>query len=349
MKINLKRIVLVVLILGLAVFAYFAYFVYTAMFVENTAFNNDEACVYIGSDDTYDDVRLQLEPLLKKIETFDALARRKQYVNNIKAGKYCISKGMTNNDIINTIRSQNRPVRVSFNNQNSIASLAGRIAEQIETDSSSLYLAMTDSLFLKKNGLTKETVLAMYVPNSYEFFWNTSAGEFRSRMLKEYGKFWNENRREKAKNMSMTPDMVVTLASIVQEESKQPVEQPRIAGVYINRLNSGWPLQADPTLKFAAYQLPKYRNTIIKRVLNEHKEIDSPYNTYKNPGLPPGPISMPDISAIDAVLDHETHDFYFFAADPEKPGFHRFAKSLSQHNRNAREYQRYLSEQGIRR
>ncbi|NNK87900.1 MAG: endolytic transglycosylase MltG [Flavobacteriaceae bacterium] len=346
---NLKRIVLAVLILGLAVFAYFAYFVYTAMFVENTAFNNDEACLYIGSNDTYTDVRIQLEPLLNKIETFDALARRKQYVNNIKPGKFCISKGMTNNDIINTIRSQNMPVRLSFNNQNSIGSLAGRIAEQIETDSLSLYQAMTDSLFLRKNGLTEETALTIYVPNSYEFFWNTSAEEFRSRMFKEFGNFWDENRREKAKTLSMSPDMVVTLASIVQEESKQSSEQPRIAGVYINRLNSGWPLQADPTLKFAAYQLPKYKNTVIKRVLNEHKEIDSPYNTYKYLGLPPGPISMPDISAVDAVLNHEKHEFYFFAADPEKPGFHRFARTLSQHNRNARDYQRYLSEQGIRR
>ncbi|MBT8271301.1 MAG: endolytic transglycosylase MltG, partial [Bacteroidia bacterium] len=274
---------------------------------------------------------------------------RKQYVNNIKPGKFCISKGMTNNDIINTIRSQNMPVRLSFNNQNSIGSLAGRIAEQIETDSLSLYQAMTDSLFLRKNGLTEETALTIYVPNSYEFFWNTSAEEFRSRMFKEFGNSWDENRREKAKTLSMSPDMVVTLASIVQEESKQSSEQPRIAGVYINRLNSGWPLQADPTLKFAAYQLPKYKNTVIKRVLNEHKEIDSPYNTYKYLGLPPGPISMPDISAVDAVLNHEKHEFYFFAADPEKPGFHRFARTLSQHNRNARDYQRYLSEQGIRR
>ena len=142
----------------------------------------------------------------------------------------------------------------------------------------------------------------MYLPNSYEFFWNTSADGFRDRMLKEYNRFWNETRLNKAREIGLNPDKVMTLASIVHEESKQRSEQPRIAGVYINRIKNKWPLQADPTLKFAAYQLPKFRNTVIKRVLNVHKEIDSPYNTYKNLGLPPGLIAMPDISAIEAHL-----------------------------------------------
>ena len=189
----------------------------------------------------------------------------------------------------------------------------------------------------------------MYIPNSYEFFWNTSAESFRDRMLTEYNKFWNDTRLEKARKANLNPDEVVALASIVQEESKQKSEQPRIAGVYINRLKNNWPLQADPTLKFAAYKLPKYQGTLIKRVLNVHKEINSPYNTYKNVGLPPGLIAMPDISAIDAVLNFETHNYFYFAADAKKPGFHKFARTLSQHNQNAREYQRFLSQQGIRR
>lgn len=343
----IKKILIAIVLLGLIVFGYFAYYVYSVMFVPNTAFNNTEAYIYIKSDATYNDVRTDLEPLLKDIEKFDALAEQKKYTTNIKAGKYRIKKGMTNNDIINSIRSKNIPIKLSFNNQPSIELLAGRVAKQIEADSLSLLNAMQDQDFLTKNAFTKQTLLGMYLPNSYEFFWNITAEGFRDRMLKEYNRFWNESRLDKARKISLDPDKVMTLASIVHEESKQKSEQPRIAGVYINRLNNKWPLQADPTLKFAAYQLPKYKNTIIKRVLNVHKEIDSPYNTYKNTGLPPGLIAMPDISAIDAVLNYEKHNYFYFAASADKPGFHKFAKTLAQHNQNARAYQRYLSKQGI--
>ncbi|MDA9070338.1 endolytic transglycosylase MltG, partial [Arenitalea sp.] len=154
-------------------------------------------------------------------------------------------------------------------------------------------------------------------------------------------------RIKKAHAIGLSQDQVIALASIVYEESKQASEQPRIAGVYLNRIRIGMPLQADPTLKFAAYKLPKYKNTVIKRVLNVHKDIESPYNTYKNRGLPPGLIAMPDISAIDAVLNFEKHKYLYFAADAKQYGYHKFAKNLTQHNVNARAYQRYLSSQGI--
>lgn len=345
----IKKILLAISLIGLVVAAYFSYYVYSAMFVPNTAFNNDIAYIYINSNANYNEVRESLIPLLKDIKPFDALAKRKKYTTNIKAGKFAIEKDMTNNDIINSIRSNNIPVRVSFNNQNSLGLLAGRIAAQLETDSTSLMNAFNDKDFIEKNGFNEATALGMYVPNSYEFFWNTSAEAFRERMLSEYNKFWNDSRIEKAKNANLTPDEVIALASIVQEESKQNAEQPKIAGVYINRLNNNWTLDADPTLKFAAYKLPKYKNTIIKRVLNIHKEIVSPYNTYKNQGLPPGLIVMPDISAIDAVLNYEKHSYFFFVADVEKPGFHKFSRTIAQHNQYAREYHRYLSQQGIRR
>ena len=208
---------------------------------------------------------------------------------------------------------------------------------------------MNDNAFLAKNNFDNATALGMYLPNSYEFFWNTSAEKFRDRMLREYKRFWTDARVQKAHNIGLSQNQVIALASIVYEESKQANEQPIIAGVYINRLRIGMPLQADPTLKFAAYQLPKYKNTVIKRVLNVHKEIVSPYNTYKNLGLPPGLIAMPDISAIDAVLNYEKHKYLYFAADAKRFGFHKFAKTLAQHNVNAREYQRYLSSQGINR
>lgn len=342
-----KKILLAVVLIGLAIVAYFAYYVYSTMLVPNTAFSNEEAYIYIASNTNYEEVREDLILLLKDISTFDALAVRKKYTTNIKAGKYRITKNMNNNDIVNSIRSNNIPIRISFNNQNSLEQLAGRVAQQIEADSTSLVRIMQDTVFYKENNFAKATALGMYLPNSYELFWNTSAEGFRTRMLKEYKRFWNETRLKKAKEIGLSQDKVMALASIVYEESKQKSEQARIAGVYINRLQHNWPLQADPTLKFAAYQLPKYKNTIIRRVLNEHKNIDSPYNTYKNVGLPPGLVTMPEISAIKAVLYYEKHKYFYFAADAQKLGFHKFAKTLSQHNQNAIDYQRYLSRQGI--
>ncbi|WP_104736127.1 endolytic transglycosylase MltG [Hanstruepera ponticola] len=343
----IKKILWAIALIGLAVAAYFAYYVYSAMFEPNTAFNNEKAYIYIPTNATYDEVREQLVPLLKDIDKFDALAERKQYTSNVRAGRYAIKKGMSNNDIINSIRINNIPVTVVFNNQESLEKLAGRISSQIETDSTSLIKAMKDEAFLTQNGFSNYTALGMYLPNSYQFEWNTSAEQFRERMLMEYQRFWTDARIAKAKNLNMSQNDVMTLASIVYEESKKKEEQPRVAGVYVNRLKLGMPLQADPTLKFAAYQLPEYQNTVIKRVLNKHKEIESSYNTYKYAGLPPGLIAMPDISAIDAVLNYEKHNYLYFAADAKRVGYHKFAKTLSQHNANAREYQRYLSSQGI--
>jgi len=343
----IKKILLAILVIGLVVAAFFANFVYKAMLKPNTAFNNDSAYIFVRSKAPYSEVREQLEPLLEDIESFDALAEQKKYTTNIKAGRFEIKKGMTNNDIINSIRSKNLPITLSFNNQTTLEKLAGRISREIEADSLSLLKAMTDKTFLSENNFNEATALGMYLPNSYEFFWNSSAETFRNKMLKEYKRFWTDARIKKAQAIGLSKDQVIALASIVYEESKQATEQPRIAGVYLNRLKIGMPLQADPTLKFAAYQLPKYKNTIIKRVLNVHKDIVSPYNTYKNRGLPPGLIAMPDISAIDAVLNYEKHKYLYFAADAKRFGFHKFAKTLAQHNVNARSYHRYLSSQGI--
>ena len=345
----IKKILWAIALIGLVVFAVIAYYIYGAMFQPNTAFNNETAYIYVPTDATYPQVRAQLEPLLEDIDKFDALANQKKYTSNIKAGRFAIKKGMNNNDIINSIRSQNLPIKIAFNNQNNLADLAGRISTQIEADSLSLINAMTDTSFLNYNGFSKATALGMYLPNSYEFFWNTSAEGFRDKMLKEYNRFWTEARKSKAKKLNLSPNEVITLASIVHEESKQADEQPRVAGVYLNRLRIGMPLQADPTLKFAAYQLPKYKNTVIRRVLNIHKDINSPYNTYKNRGLPPGLIAMPDLSAVKAVLNPEKHSYLYFAADAKRIGYHKFAKSLAQHNNNARGYQKYLSSQGINR
>ena len=311
----IKKILWAVALIGLLIFGVIAYYIYSVMFEPNTAFKNETAYIYVPTNANYAVVREQLEPLLLDIESFDALAIQKKYTTNIKPGRYAISNGMNNNDIINSIRSKNLPVTLAFNNQNSLEELAGRISLQIEADSLSLFNAMNDEAFLRDHGFSRETALGMYLPNSYELFWNTNAEDLRARMLKEYKRFWTESRKEKAKQLHLSPNDVITLASIVHEESKKAEEQPRVAGVYLNRLRLGMPLQADPTLKFAAYQLPEYQGTVIRRVLNIHKEIDSPYNTYTNPGLPPGLIAMPDLSAIKAVLNPEKHNFLYFAAD----------------------------------
>ena len=344
----IKKILWSIALMGLAAFAYIAYNIYGAMFSPNTNFEEDSKIIYISNDDSYTQVRNQLIPILEDIGGFDALARQKKYTANVKPGKFVIKKGMNNNDIINSIRSNNLAIKLSFNNQNSLEGLGGRISSQIDADSISLLKAMTNPKFLSKTGFKNETALGMYLPNSYEVFWNISADKFVQRMYKEYKSFWTTGRLAKAKALNFSQDQIMALASIVYEESKQKSEQPRVAGVYINRLKIGMPLQADPTIKFAAYQLPKYKNTIIRRVLNVHKEIDSPYNTYKNQGLPPGLIAMPDLTAIEAVLNYEKHNYYYFAADPQRVGYHNFAKTLSQHNANARVYHRYLDQQGIR-
>lgn len=345
----IKKILVAVALIGLVAAAIIAYTIYQTMFVSNTAFNNDAAYVFIPTNATYQDVRKELEPLLKDIDKFDALAERKKYTTNIKAGKYAIKKDMNNNDIINSIRSNNIPVKLSFNNQESLERLAGRISTQIEADSLELYAVMSSPEFLKTNDFNSKTALGMYIPNSYQFFWNTSAEQFRERMLKEYDRFWNDERLAKAKAIDLTPEKVMTMASIVQKETAKVDERKRVAGVYMNRLKIGMPLQADPTVIYAIKETSGDFDQIIKRVLYKDLELDSPYNTYKYAGLPPGLITMPDISSIDAVLNYENHDYYYFVADVKNFGYHKFAKTLSQHNANRQEYVRWINQQGVKR
>jgi len=345
----IKKILVAVVLIGAIAGIAFAYFVYNAVFVPNTSFENEKAFIYIRSNDEFNAVMDQLEPLLKNKNTFLAVAKRKAYVGNVKSGKYVIKKGMNNNEIVNSLRSENTPIRLSFNNQETIERLAGRIADQIEADSLSLLESFSDVEFLKSNDFNTSTALAMYVPNSYEFFWDTSAEEFRDRMQKEYQRFWNADRIAKAKEIGLTPIEVVALASIVHKETAKVEERPRVAGVYMNRLKKNMLLQADPTVIYAIKKESGNFDTIIKRVLYKDLELDSPYNTYKYGGIPPGPIAMPDISAVDAVLNYEQNDYLYFVADVEKFGFHKFAKTLSQHNRNKQSYIKWLNSTTIRR
>ena len=343
----LKKILWATAILGLLVCGFISYQIYTAIFSPNTQFNNEEAFVYIPTDASFAEVKTQLEPLLKNMTTFEAVAKRKGYIANVKPGKYALKKGMNNNEIINTLRSNNIPVQVTFNNQESLTALAGRVSEQIEADSISLLQAFNDAGFLNETHFNEDSKLGMYLPNTYEFFWNTNAEDFRDRMYKEYQRFWNEDRLAKAKKLGMTPNQVISLAAIVQKETAKVDERPRVAGVYLNRLRDGWRLDADPTVIYAIKKETGNYDTIIKRVLYRDLEIDSPYNTYRNTGVPPGPITMPDISSIDAVLNPEKHDYFFFVVDVSNFGYHMFAKSSAQHNRNKVQYIQWLNAQKV--
>jgi len=319
---------------------------YSKVYSKNVLHTTD---IYIPTNSTIKHLIHILEPDLKNPDSFLWVSEKKKYSSRIKPGKYRISKGMNNNELVNLLRSGKQvPVHLSFNNQHLLEHLAGRISHQIEADSISLLLAFKDSTFLKKNNFSLATALAMYIPNSYEVYWNTSATGFRDKMLREYSTFWNKTRISKAKKQNLTPIEVSSLAAIVQKETAHVAERKTVAGLYLNRYHSKWPLQSDPTVIFALKQ--KYgQDFVVKRVLTKDLRINSEYNTYKYKGIPPGPIAMPDISSIDAVLNPKKHNYYYMCASIEDFGKHAFAKSLSEHNRNAVRYQRWLSKQGVNR
>lgn len=345
----IKKILLAIVAIGLLVGGFFAYMVYAAVFTPNTKFEEEKVVVHIRSDAEFDEVKDVLALYLEDMNTFEQLADQKGYSSNIKGGRYAISKGMNNNEIINSLRRDNLPVKVSFNNQERIENLAGRIAVQIEADSLALLNAFRDKEFLATNGFNSDNQLAMYLPNSYEFFWNTSAEEFRSKMLKEYQRFWTPERVAKAKAQGLSPLDAVSLAAIVHKETVKIDERPRVAGLYLNRLKKGILLQADPTVIYALKKHTGDFDQLIKRVLYKDLEIVSPYNTYKFAGVPPGPITMPDISAIKAVLNPEKHDYEYMVANVENFGYHKFAKTLAQHNQNKVQYVRWINAQGVNR
>lgn len=345
----LKKILLAVVLLGLVGMGIFAYYVYQNIFMPNTAFNNNEAHVYIPTGATFTQVKQELQPLLKDMETFETVAHRKGYSANIKAGHFIIKKEANNNDIINSIRTGNIPIAIKFNNQERLENLASHLANQMEPDSLAFIKAMKDTTFLKQKGFNKNTALGMYLPNTYEVYWNTTAEDFRDKMLKNYNAFWTNARTTKAKSIGLSRDQVIALAAIVQKETAKVDERPRVAGVYLNRLKIGMLLQADPTVIYAKKKQENNFDQVIKRVLYKDLEIDSPYNTYKYAGVPPGPIAMPDISSIDAVLNAEEHNYLYFVADVTNFGYHKFATNLAGHNRNKAAYVAWVNKNGINR
>lgn len=305
--------------------------------------------LFINTNDSLVDVKEKIAEHSSNPNTFLWVAAKKNF-SKPKTGRYLLKQGMSNNDVVNMLRSGNQTaLKISFNNQDTLEKFAGRIAEQLETDSTSIINAFTKKDFLDKNKLTKKSVLQICIPNSYEFYWTVSATNFRDKLLREYNRFWNPSRLAKAKALKLSKSQVITLASIVQKETAKKVERPIVAGLYLNRLKNGWPLQADPTIIYAK-QLQE-ESIVIKRVLFKYIEEtkDSPYNTYKNRGLPPTLISMPDISSIDGVLNAQKHDYFYMCANIDKIGYHKFAKTLAQHNKNAAKYQNWLNKKGVNR
>tara|TARA_R110001592_G_scaffold178278_1_gene418988 strand:+ start:16697 stop:17731 length:1035 start_codon:yes stop_codon:yes gene_type:complete len=343
---NKKKLILLISSLLLIIAGVLVYNIYGKIYKPNVV---KDGFIYIKTNSTLKDVENEVRPFLKRVKPFIWVAKRKKYQDAIKPGKYKITKGFSNNDLINLLRSgQQTPTTVVFNNQHSLEDLAGRVSEQIEADSIAILNAMKDVDFLSKHQFTTKSALGMYVPNSYELYWNTSAEQFRDRMFIEYNRFWDGKRDNQAKKLNLSRTKVMALASIVQKETAKIDERPIVAGLYLNRLKRGWPLQADPTIIYALKE--KFGEYfIVKRVLLKDLTINSPYNTYQNKGIPPTLIAMPDISSIDAVLFSKKHNYYYMCASVDNIGFHEFANSLTQHTKNAIKYQRWMNQQGINR
>jgi UPF0755 protein len=319
--------------------------VYFKFFSSNTNFQEEEVYVYIPTNASYEQVKKIITPYVKNINGFDNMASLRSYPDNVKSGKFLLKNGMGNFQLIRALR-QNTPVQLAFNNQERLENFVQRVSSQLEPDSLKLMSVITNEDFLSKNGFTKENVIGMFMPNTYEFYWNTSAEKFRDKMLEEYKKFWTEERLNKAKQLNMTPMEVATLASIVHKESIHKSERPTIARAYLNRIKIGMALQADPTVVYAKKIADNDFNQVIKRVGGTMLSIDSPYNTYKYSGLPPGPIAMPDINAIDAVLNPEDNNYIYFCASVDRIGYHEFSTTYSEHQMNANKYTKKQNEKG---
>jgi UPF0755 protein len=318
------------------------------VFSKNTKFSENELYVQIPTGSTYEDVKKIIAPFVENMDRFESVASKRSYPENVKPGRFLLTKGMNSYQLVKAMRS-NVPVKLAFNNQERLEDFAGRVSSQIEPDSLLLLKTFKDSIFLQENGFNEENVFVMFIPNTYEVYWNISAENFRDKMIKEYHKFWNKDRIAKAEKQGLTPVEATILASIVHKESVKKDERPRIAGVYLNRMSLGMPLQADPTVIYAIKKKDNDFAQVIKRVFYNDLFLNSPYNTYKVIGLPPGPIAMPDITALDAVLNPEKNDFIYFCASVDRFGYHEFAATLPEHNVNAKKYSDWINSQGVAR
>lgn len=301
--------------------------------------------IYIDRDDNIDSVYNQIIKVgnPKSMKGFKIIAEQKGYDKNIKTGRYAI-KPTDNMRYLHRRLSlgYQTPVNLTIGSVRTMDRIARNVSRQLMIDSTEIIGLLNDTAYLNTIGYTTQTIPALFIPNTYEVYWNISAEDFMKRMIKEHKVFWNEERIKKAKSIGLTPEEVATLASIVEEETAVNAEKPVVAGLYINRLKRGMLLQADPTIKFSLQDFG------LKRILFKHLEVNSPYNTYKHAGLPPGPIRIPSIQGLESVLNHAHHNYLYMCAKEDFSGTHNFAVTSAQHAANARRYQQALNRRNIK-
>lgn len=339
----MKKVLLYILLFLLILGAFFGYKFYNFIFKPNVSLDSETIDIHIpthGTLSTLIDSLSERKVILDTV-SFKWVAAKMKF-NKPKPGKYTITNNWNNKELVGLFRSgRESSVKLTFNNLRHVKDVAGVISTELEIDSVTLFNYLLSEEAIELTGLNKSTMMTLFIPNTYELYWDIGAKDIVERFKREHEKFWTQDRLDKANNIGLSAEEVYTLASIVQKESNLNSEKPTIAGIYLNRLKKGILLQADPTVVFAVGDFS------IRRVLNRHLEYDSPYNTYIYEGLPPGPIFMPDISTIDAVLNAEEHDYLYFCAGPGYNGKHQFAKTLSQHLANARKYHNWLNKEKI--
>jgi UPF0755 protein len=321
------------------------FFACKIIFVDNISSQAPDY-LYIKTGSNYSQIidLLKDKNIVKNLKTFQWVSKWKKYPLRVKAGKYAIKQGMNNNELVNMLRlGRQEAINFTFNNVRTKEQFVQKVSQQLEMNANDLLDLLNDNDFLVSYNLNTETALTLFIPNTYQLWWNTSADEFIQKMYREYQKFWTEERRQKAADINLSPVEVSILASIVEEENHRTDEQARIAGVYINRLKKGIPLQADPTVKFALQDFGR------KRLLYNDLDINSPYNTYKYSGLPPGSIRIPSPTCIDKVLNYEQHNYIFMCAKEDFSGYHNFAVTNSEHEANAKKYHNALNINKIKR
>lgn len=315
---------------------------YWQMALRSNLSSQEKICLKIYPQDDFEDVFAQLQDSLIRPKQFEQMARWTSYHRHVKTGYYEIHPHQGNKAILRVLsQGLQQPVKLRFNNVRTLPQLAGILSQQIMLDSAQIMAAITDTAFLRAQGLSYETLPALFLPNTYEVWWNMSPERLQQLFVKAHATFWNEKRLQQAADKNLTAVEVAIIASIIEEETNAKDEWPIVAGIYLNRLRRGMYLQACPTVKFALNDFS------IKRVLKEHIEVDSPYNTYKHLGLPPGPVRIPSIDALDAVLQAEKHNYLYMCAKDDFSGRHYFSTNLRQHNNYARRYHQALNRKRI--
>lgn len=339
-----RKLLVLIIIVFSTLLSSFLFYGYQIISTPNLRVKKEPKFLFIHNDMTFKDLQKTLieGEYVNDLISFSFIAKLMKYQENVKPGKFLIDSDMTNREAISMLRlGEQYPVKVTFNNIRLLTDLAGKITRNLSMDSSAFaQFILMDSLH-NIYEFDKESFIGMFLPNTYESYWNITPSKLVLKMNREYNKFWNKDRLAKAAELDMSPKEISVLASIVEAETKMMDEAPVIAGLYLNRLKRGMLLQADPTLVFA------HQDFEIRRVLNKHKTIDSPYNTYKYKGLPPGPINMPSIKAIEAVLNYQRHNYIFFCAKEDFSGYHNFAETHAQHVIYAKRYQKELNKAGI--